>query len=400
MSTPASLPKAFVPAFVKFLALPLVVFLLNGCAFAPGMYFADAAQNGTSGFGSCARPETPPPGALTDITAELIQHQRETQAIVVGADIKRLFGVAKPYRIGPGDILNVVVWDHPELNLIPATSITSTVAGSSSGIDAASLALIGNGYPVSADGMIQFPYAGNVEVEGLTDFEARDLLVSRLSKYLKNPQVTVRLQAYLSGRVYVDGAVARPGLQAITDVPATLPDIIGRAGGFTAAADQSTVAVSRNGNTTVINLPQLTALGINPADILLRSGDLVRVPNREESLVYVMGEVLRPTAQPLINGRLTLNQALGAAAGINPSSANPKQIYVVRSTRGTQPEIYHLDASSPAAYALAEGFELKSHDVVYVDPVPLVRWNRVISLILPSASAITSASTVSNNLKP
>ena len=54
------------------------------------------------------------------------------------------------------------------------------------------------------------------------------------------------------------------------------------------------------------------------------------------------------------------------------------------------PEIYHLDASSAAAYALAESFELESRDVVFVDPVPLVLWNRVISLILPSAQA-TSA---------
>ena len=42
----------------------------------------------------------------------------------------------------------------------------------------------------------------------------------------------------------------------------------------------------------------------------------------------------------------------------------------------------------PLAYALAEGFELQARDVIYVDPVPLVRWNRVISLILPSAQAV------------
>ncbi len=41
------------------------------------------------------------------------------------------------------------------------------------------------------------------------------------------------------------------------------------------------------------------------------------------------------------------------------------------------------------ALALADGFQLMPRDVVYVDPVPLVRWNRVINLILPSASALT-----------
>jgi len=392
MSPPPSPPKAFLPAFVKALALTLVVSLLAGCAFSPGMYFEDAVNTAPT-LGTCKASESAPPGALIDITPELIEHQRETQTTTVGADIKRLFGVAKPYRIGPGDILNIMVWDHPELTIVPAASIAA-----SSPDAATSLSLVGNGYPVSAEGSIQFPYAENLKVGGLTESEARDLLVRRLSKYLKNPQVTVRIQAFRSGRIYVDGEVARPGLQAINDIPATLPDVIGRAGGFTPAADTSTVALTRNGRTTIIDLPQLTALGVNPAEILLRSGDMVRVPNRDESLVYVMGEVLHPTAQPLLNGRLTLNQALGAAAGVNPSTANPEQIYVVRSTHGTHPEIYHLDAKSPAAYALAEGFELKSHDVVYVDPVPLVRWNRVISLILPSASAITSASTVSNNV--
>lgn len=53
-------------------------------------------------------------------------------------------------------------------------------------------------------------------------------------------------------------------------------------------------------------------------------------------------------------------------------------------------EIYHSDAHSPVAFALAEGFELQARDVVYVDPVPLVRWNRVISLMLPSAQAVST----------
>ncbi|UUZ68370.1 SLBB domain-containing protein [Polaromonas sp. P2-4] len=168
----------------------------------------------------------------------------------------------------------------------------------------------------------------------------------------------------------------------------TLPEAIGRAGGFTATADRSAVAISRNGSTTAINMQQLTALGINPSSILLGSGDLVRVLSRDESKVYVMGEVTRPLAQPLRNGRLTLNEALGEAGGVSTTSGDPRQIYVVRSAPDGQPEIYHLDARSPVAYALAEGFELKSRDVVYVDPAPLVRWNRVISLILPSAQVV------------
>jgi polysaccharide export outer membrane protein len=72
-------------------------------------------------------------------------------------------------------------------------------------------------------------------------------------------------------------------------------------------------------------------------------------------------------------------------------SGDARQIYVIRRV-GDKPEVYHLDAQSPVAYALAEGFELKSRDVVFVDPSQLVRWNRVISLLVPTAALANSTS--------
>ena len=48
-------------------------------------------------------------------------------------------------------------------------------------------------------------------------------------------------------------------------------------------------------------------------------------------------------------------------------------------------------------YALAEGFELNPRDIVFVDPVPLVRWNRVISLVLPSAQALSTTKSIVTN---
>ena len=163
--------------------------------------------------------------------------------------------------------------------------------------------------------------------------------------------------------------------------------------------------------TTPINLLRLAERGINPAKILLKNNDLVRVANRDDAKVYVMGEVVRQAALPLRNGRLSLNEALGESGGINPASGDPRQIFVIRSRAGSPladqannanqphgqlPEIFHLDARSPMGYALAEGFELQARDVVYVDPVPLVRWNRVISLILPSAQAVTTTRSAIN----
>jgi polysaccharide biosynthesis/export protein len=104
--------------------------------------------------------------------------------------------------------------------------------------------------------------------------------------------------------------------------------------------------------------------------------------------VFVIGEVVKPTTLTLHNGRLSLNEALGEAGGVNPQTADARQVYVIRNAADEHPLIYHLDAQSPVMLALAEGFELKAKDVVYVDATSMVRYNRVISLILPTAQTI------------
>lgn len=381
----------------RWLGLLVCATLLSGCAFAPGMYIGRATTDraeaanpfsakagrrgpaaGTEGQGAAA--SDVPDGALIPITPELIRRQRAAAPTDIPAEVRGLFGTPTDYRISAGDVVNIHVWNHPELAIPAAGGL---------GTDQQSLSGVGNGYPVNPKGLIQFPFVGLVRVGGMTEIEAREALTSRLSKYLKDPDVTVRIQSYRSGRIYVDGEVRTPGLLALNDIPPTLPDVISRAGGFGPQADRSRILLSRNGKTIPISLPALTERGINPSQILVAHGDLIRVIGREESKVFVLGEVSRLGTQTLRNGQLTLNEALGEAGGINPASADPRQVFVVRAANAEKPEIFHLDMRAPTAFALAEGFALQARDVVYVDPVPLVRWNRVISLILPSAQAVT-----------
>lgn len=347
---------------------------------APGMRMGAETQH------SKATEDAAPAGTLTPITPALISEQRKTSLNGVSKDIKQLFGTGKAYRIGRSDVVNIVVWGHPELGLAPATSNRSM--GSTSQAD------VGNGYNVNPDGTIQFPFIGPIKVAGLTENEARELLTRQLSKYVHDPQITVRVQAYRNGRIYVDGEVRVPGLQTLDDIPMTLPEAINRAGGFNDKADRSSIALTRNEKTIQINLPKLTRQGVNPNRILLAGGDLLRVRNEDESQVFIMGEVWTPRAMPLHDGRLSLTEALGESGGPDPWTADPSQIYVVRKMpvelggENALPEIYHLDASSPAAFVLANDFQLQPRDVVYVDPAPVVRWNRFISNLIPSYNSL------------
>src|SRR3546814_6147538 len=95
---------------------------------------------------------------------------------------------------------------------------------------------VGNGYNVNPDGTIQFPFIGPIKVAGLTENEARELPTKRLSKYVQDPQITVRVQAYRNGRIYVDGEVRVLGLQTLADIPMTLHDAINRDGGYSGPA--------------------------------------------------------------------------------------------------------------------------------------------------------------------
>lgn len=357
-----------------------------GCAsVAPGLHF----NGSTYSSGTSAPDSTAAAGAesinpvLRPITPQLVRVERETREKQVTQDISKLLGRPAPYTIESGDVLSIVVWDHPELSN-NATVATGGPVGIGADASTSAATAPPAGFMVDHEGVIQFPYAGPLKVAGLTQDQARNLLSTKLAKYLKQPKVTLRVQSFRSKRVYVDGEVKNPGLQAINDIPMTLVEALNRAGGVLPTGDQSQIIVNRNGANYFINLPQLVQRGVNPSSIMLANGDVIRVRSRDESKVFVSGEVLSPRALPMHNGRLTLNEALGESGGINPTSGDGSQIYVIRK-QGVEQVVYQLDGRSPGALAMAEGFELSPKDVVYVAATPLANWHRSISLILPGA---------------
>ncbi|KWR86275.1 multidrug MFS transporter [Cupriavidus sp. IDO] len=360
----------------------LTTALLAGCAASPGMHFDSKAS--VMAVGPDAKPD------VTPITLDLVRELRN-KIRPANEHVEELYAAPQPYRIGPGDIISVVVWDHPELvfptqTYSPAASFEVPASTGGSNLP---------GYVVSAQGDIQFPYAGVLKVAGKTANQIRSEMAHILSRVVREPQMTVRVLGFRSQRVYVDGEVRTPGMLAIDDAPMTLVEALNRAGGvLNQTGDNSRVRVTRGERTWYVNIPDLLARGIDPARIMLRSGDIVRVEQREDNKIFVTGEVGRPSSLLMRNGRMTLNEALGDAGGINPNSASAEQIFVIRKANDGQPKVYHLDGTSPAALAIAEGFELEPKDVVYVDARDLVRWSRVMNLLLPSTSLLGPATAI------
>lgn len=343
--------------------------LLGGCASSP--YMSDVDQEASAGPGGA-----PPVQMITDqwLSAEQQRHARRTLQDVSALVERQPFS----YRIGSGDVLSIVVWDHPELGAaLPMDRNAAPPFGNEPALSPTA------GFVVDHDGRVQFPYAGAVAVAGLTELQARDLLAERLARFIRQPIVTLRVQSYRSQRVYIDGEVKTPGLQPINDIPMTLVEALNRAGGALPSADQSRLMLERGQQRFPINLPLLMQRGVPLAQLMLHDGDLLHVPSRDESKVFVSGEVVAPRSLTMHNGRLTLNEAMGEAGGLTPDG-DGRQVYVVRRWSGG-PQIYRLDARTPGALAMAEAFELEPRDVVYVAATPLANWHRRISLLFPGA---------------
>ena len=342
---------------------------------APGIQFSKASAV----TGDDAQQVNPAIEIITPALVKAEQQAREQRAL---EDISALMQTAQPYRVGVGDVLSIVVWDHPELsaNMLPPPP--------AAGMDpigvAASPMQPGAGFEVDQQGALDFPYAGRLMVAGLTPAEIHAVLTKKLATYLREPKVTLKVQHYRSQRVYVDGEVKLPGVQPINDIPMTLTEAINRAGGMNPVADQSRVLLTRAHKTHLINLPQLVQRGVNPALIMLAHGDLVRVMSRDDNKVFLSGEVSSPRALPMRNGRLTLNEALGEAGGINPVTGDARKVYVVRRSTDAS-RVYQLDANAPGALAVAEGFELQPKDVVFVAATPLTNWSRTVSAMIPGS---------------
>jgi len=366
------------------------VMVLQGCTVVPGMGNV-APYDGAGPLPAEFQylPDEAPEGRITPISLALVRTLAEAAPKGAPPEVQALFGKPERYTIGPGDVVGVIVYDHPEL--LPNAGAVISQSADPTGVQVAP------GFIVDANGEIAFPYVGRVRVAGLTEAEASDLIAKLITSQIRDPQVTVRIQSFRSRRVYVEGEVRVPGSQIVTDVPMTLSEAINRAGGITINGNRSAITVIRDGQSIPVDLTRLREAGYDGNSIPLKSGDTVRVAHREDSKIFVMGEILQPTALTMrSNGRLSLNEALGEAGGPTTATSNPGQIYVIRQGETGMPAIFHLDAKNPAALVLASQFRLQSQDVVYVDPVPLVKWNRVVSLILPSSQVVNNASATYN----
>ncbi|ATJ82692.1 polysaccharide export lipoprotein Wza [Halomonas beimenensis] len=336
-----------------------------GCAFAPGGHIAPEEAGGDL----AERVD------LVPITPRVVRGMADGQAtgrIARPAPPALREAIASyEYRVGPGDVLSVIIYDHPELTIPAGAERSPEEAGNR----------------VRPDGTMFYPYVGRVQVAGLTLEEVRRLLTRRLSSVITDPQLEVGVAAFRSQKVYVSGAVVTPGMVPLDVEPLTILDAISEVGGARPDADWHNVRLTRNGREERLSLFDLMRRGDLTQNRLLRDGDILHVPTSENQNVAVLGRVLRPGTIELGNERINLTDALARAVVVDERRAEPSGIFVVRGHDAGADKlatVYQLDISDATRLMLGTRFPLQPQDVVYVTAAPLARWNSVISLLLPT----------------
>ena len=347
---------AFGKSMVGRLAVAALLAALSGCATLP-----------TSGpNGSQIRSEIAEDASQLGIT--LVQVETVN-------DLPRPPGPPEPFRpdytpppptelVGPGDILNVSIFETG-IALFGRSATIGT--DGSPGFDPSARAEKFPPLRVGDQGTISIPFIGQLSVAGRTTREIETLVRSALRGKSQNPQVLVSIAEGLTNSVIIGGDIAKPGRLVLPTNREKLSEVIALAGGNKGEIRDLVVRVSRNDEVQEWRLSDVLD---DPAlDVRIYPSDRITLIRQPRSFT-VLGAPGQTNQFPFPSAKTSLIEAIAMAGGANPNSGNARAIFVFRIDRDEAgkeiPIVYHFNMMQASSYILAQKFEMKDKDVVYV----------------------------------
>ena len=353
------------------LSIPLTVWatslILGGCQLLPG----DGPKM------SRASPESlaPLPYDVINLDPTSVLPYR-TAAHADKSTADRPASASRKVSVGPGDVLKVRILEAYDGGIFPTAQKTGADLGSQHVTDA---------------GTISVPFVGEVNVKGLDLGQIEQRIRERLKGKAEDPQVIVELQSDRSNTVMVSGDVKTPGRFSVLDGTRSVADAINRAGGPAStdklSSPQFEVVLRRRGSVALTAQYSDLLSGRDPE---VQGGDEIVVRPNPRTFT-VLGAVLKSGNVDIDKTELSLLEALGAAGGLNDARANKSGIFVFRLNDpkidpNGHSTIFRLDLMQPVSLFVAQQFNIRARDVVYVTNAPIYEYDKALTSIYRTVS--------------
>lgn len=289
--------------------------------------------------------------------------------------------------IGPGDVLEISMWEAPPAVLFGSALLSGAVATSQT--------LTQPGQVVDANGMITVPFAGQIRAAGRTPAQIEQEIVARLRGKAHQPQAAVRLVRNQATNVTVVGDVGSSGRVPLTPKGERLLDVLATAGGVKNAVSKTMVQISRGDR--VAEMPLDAVIRDPQQNVVVQPDDVVTVYYQPYSFT-AMGAVGSNSELPFEATGINLAQALGRVGGLRNERADIRGVFLFRledpANLGTQlpanarltpdgklPVIYRLDLKQPGSIFAAQSFPMRNKDVLYVSNAPLADLQKFMNMV-------------------
>jgi polysaccharide export outer membrane protein len=299
--------------------------------------------------------------------------------------------------VGPGDLLEVSIWEAAPATLFSTTPTTTTAPSAIATVHPTTLPE----QPVDDEGFILVPFAGRVPAAGKTLQEIESEITQRLKGKANQPEVMVRMTRNFSSNATVVGEVNLSTRVQLVPGNERLLDALAAAGGVRQPVNKMTIQVTRADS--VFSLPLETIIRDPKQNVPLMPGDVVTALFQPYSFT-ALGATGKNEEVNFETQGITIAQALARSGGLIDSRSNPKGVFIFRfepkdalawpsepvktTVDNLVPTVFRVDLSDPNSFFLIQSFPIENKDILYVSNAPITEIQKFLNVLFSVAYPI------------
>ena len=247
-----------------------------------------------------------------------------------------------------------------------------------------SISLVARNIPISDDGFMSIYEIGRVKAEGLTQSMLEDVISKRLLEVGKKSQIELSIVSFNSKKIYVSGDGLTPTSVPYTNLPLYLEDLMASYGLKQVPGSDTKITLLRGESEYVFSVSNVINDSRNQYRLMADDQFYISPLQYRREGVVVVGETGAQTQIPInAQDRPTLSNTILGGSVLNSITSDFSQLYVIRK-KNKEFVAYHLDITNPARISLANSFEMRPDDIVFVAAQPLTLYSRALGQMLGS----------------